>query len=470
MSMRVVIVGAGTAGLPAAAELAGRGARVTLIEKTSRIGGTLHVSAGQMSGAGTKLQKARGIVDTPDLHFADAMRISKGTADPALMRRAVELGGETIDWLMDEGFALDPVCPAVLHYHEAYRLPRTYWGIDGGRSILAVLDRVFARARDTGRIDLRFETQLAGFEGTAGRSVSGVRVTSGGRSETIDADAVIVASGGYGAHRGRFAQWTEGRPLYSAAVPGSTGDGIALAEGFGARIDGGSLFLPTFGGIETEPGSGRIVWDELPQLTPQSRPPWEIFVDSKGERFIAEDHPSVDARETALLDRPDLTFWIVFDSRIRREAPPLLPGWSPQRLKAAFGNHPAFCRADSISRLALAAGLPESALSDSVGQYNAALAAARPDPLGKTHRPVPIAEPPFYAVRSHGIVLKTPAGIRIDDQMRAHSATGPIAGLYAIGEAIGGSRLSGKAFVSGMSVTPALSFGRWLARALTPAA
>ena len=40
-------------------------------------------------------------------------------------------------------------------------------------------------------------------------------------------------------------------------------------------------------------------------------------------------------------------------------------------------------------------------------------------------------------------------------------------GLYAIGEVIGGSRLSGKAFVGGMSVTPALSFGRWLARRLT---
>ena len=39
-----------------------------------------------------------------------------------------------------------------------------------------------------------------------------------------------------------------------------------------------------------------------------------------------------------------------------------------------------------------------------------------------------------------------------------------------LGEAMGGGRLSGKAFVGGMSVTPALSFGRWLARRLAGAA
>lgn len=34
--------------------------------------------------------------------------------------------------------------------------------------------------------------------------------------------------------------------------------------------------------------------------------------------------------------------------------------------------------------------------------------------------------------------------------------------LYASGEAIGGATLSGQSFVSGMSVTPALAFGRHL--------
>ncbi|MBL8839301.1 MAG: FAD-dependent oxidoreductase [Alphaproteobacteria bacterium] len=466
-SAEVIVVGAGTAGLAAASELATRGARVVLVEKSERIGGTLHVSAGQMSGAGTRLQKARGIHDTPDLHFADAMRISKGTADPALVRRAVDLAPDTIDWLMDEGFDLDPVCPAILHYHEAYRLARTYWGREGGRSILAVLERVFGRAREIGRIDLRFGARLVGLEGTPGSAVTGIRIAAAdGRETSIAADAVILASGGYGADRGRFARWTGGRPMFSACMPTSTGDGIAIAETFGARVDGGDLFLPTFGGVESEPGGGRVIWDELPQLTPQSRPPWEIYVDTAGRRFVAEDHPSVDARETALLEKPDLTFWIVYDSKIARTAPPLLPGWPERRLDAAFAGHSAFVRADTLGDLAARTGLPAAALAESVAAYNAALVRGSPDPLGRTHRPAPIVEPPFLAVKSHGIVLKTPAGIRIDDQLRVLGADAPIEGLYAIGEAIGGSRLSGKSFVGGMSVTPALSFGRWIARRL----
>jgi fumarate reductase flavoprotein subunit len=462
----VVVVGAGTAGLAAAAELAAHGAQVTLLEKSGRIGGTLHVSAGQMSAAGTRLQRARGIVDTPEAHFADAMRISKGTADAALVRRAVELAPDTLDWLMDEGFDIDPACPAILHFHEAYQAPRTYWGRAGGRSILAVLERTFARARDSGRIDLRLDTRLIDLIQERG-DVRGVQSAGPAGAAEIRGDAVVLATGGYGADRERFKALTCGHALFSACVPTSTGDGIAAAQRIGARVDGGELFLPTFAGIEDEPGTGRIVWDDLPQLTPQMRPPWEIYVNRAGARFVAEDHPSVDAREHALLDQPELTFWIVYDACVAREAPLLLPSWDAARLEAAFVQHPSFARADTLAALAARAGVATDGLAASVVAYNAALAARRPDSLGRTHRPAPIAEPPYCAIRAHGVVLKTPAGIRVDDQLRVLGADGPVGGLYAIGEAIGGSRLSGKAFVGGMSVTPALSFGRWLARRLT---
>jgi fumarate reductase flavoprotein subunit len=67
----------------------------------------------------------------------------------------------------------------------------------------------------------------------------------------------------------------------------------------------------------------------------------------------------------------------------------------------------------------------------------------------------------------HGIVLKTPAGLEVDDELRVlHRSGAPIPGLYAVGEAIGGATLSGNSFVSGMSVTPALSFGRWIGQRL----
>ena len=50
----VIVAGAGTAGMPVAIHAARRGARVLVIELADRIGGTLHVSGGQMAAAGVR--------------------------------------------------------------------------------------------------------------------------------------------------------------------------------------------------------------------------------------------------------------------------------------------------------------------------------------------------------------------------------------------------------------------------------
>ena len=60
----IVIVGAGTAGMPCAIEAVAAGARVLVVDQAARVGGTLHVSLGQLSGAGSRLQADRGIADT----------------------------------------------------------------------------------------------------------------------------------------------------------------------------------------------------------------------------------------------------------------------------------------------------------------------------------------------------------------------------------------------------------------------
>lgn len=95
----LIVIGAGTAGIPAAIFAAARGARVLMLDAANDIGGTLHLSTGQMSAAGTKLQASLGIVDSAQAHFDDVMRISKGTADPELVRLAVDNAATSFDWL-----------------------------------------------------------------------------------------------------------------------------------------------------------------------------------------------------------------------------------------------------------------------------------------------------------------------------------------------------------------------------------
>src|SRR3546814_8462895 len=87
----IVIAGAGPAGLTIAIFAARRGRSVCLLEKAGQVGGALLINRGQLSGAGTKLQAQRGIVDTAQDHYDDAMRISKGTSDSAMLDLAVRL-------------------------------------------------------------------------------------------------------------------------------------------------------------------------------------------------------------------------------------------------------------------------------------------------------------------------------------------------------------------------------------------
>jgi len=463
----LVIVGAGTAGMPCAIEAVAAGLRVVVIEKTPQVGGTLQVSLGQMSGAGTALQRDRGIVDHAQAHLDDIIRINRGTGRRDILERTVPLQGETIDWLMSLGFDMDPNCPVVLHLHEAYRTARTYWGREGGLSVLNAITPPFTAAMASPNAQL-----LTGHRATRliveDERVSGIEVESAqGTKQVLKARAVVLATGGYGANAAMFARLTGGRTLYTAALPSSQGEGIAMAEAIGAQIVGQDLFLPTYAGVVSEPGGHQITWRHMPSLTPQVRPPWELHLDGSGQRFVREDDPSVDAREHALNELPDLSFWCVFDDAVLEAAPPLLPGWTPEELNEAWLTHPSFVRACSVEALAAATGMNATSLKQSLNDYASACRAERTDPMGRLHCPRPIEGPVFRAIRMHGMVLKTPAGVRVNDAMQACRADGSaIEGLHVIGEAIGGSTLSGQGFVSGMSVTPSLTLGRWLGRTL----
>ncbi|MYE48835.1 MAG: FAD-binding protein [Gammaproteobacteria bacterium] len=77
----------------------------------------------------------------------------------------------------------------------------------------------------------------------------------------------------------------------------------------------------------------------------------------------------------------------------------------------------------------------------------------------------PIGTPPFYAIKAVGFTVISPAGIDVDSDLRVLREDGSaIPNLYAAGEALGFSKLSGNAFVGGMSLTPAITFGRLLGR------
>jgi fumarate reductase flavoprotein subunit len=77
--------------------------------------------------------------------------------------------------------------------------------------------------------------------------------------------------------------------------------------------------------------------------------------------------------------------------------------------------------------------------------------------------PLPIAQPPFYAIQLQSWNLTDYAGIAVDGELRVIKKDGTLIGnLYAAGELLGMGQLMGRSVCGGMSVTPALAFGRLL--------
>jgi len=190
--------------------------------------------------------------------------------------------------------------------------------------------------------------------------------------------------------------------------------------------------------------------------------PWEVFVNARGARFVREDHPSVNARDRSMDLQPGHRFWAIFDQQILDQAPALIPDWSRERLLEAFDTHPMFTRATSLSELGVITGIDPAELEKNIRDYNLALKKKMPDPFNRSHRPLPVSQPPFYAIRSQAWTLKSYAGLAVNKDLQVISEEGaPVGNLYAAGEVLGAAT-SGKSHTSGGSVTPAVAFGRLL--------
>jgi fumarate reductase flavoprotein subunit len=467
----LVVIGAGTAGLPAAIFAANRGANVLVVDKAPQVGGTLLLSTGQIAAAGTVFQQRKGIVDSADAHYADVMRINEGTSDPALTRLWADHGGETINWLARRGFTIADDQPVMGKGHDYYSSARYLWGPAGGISILQVLEPALTTLVGQGRISLLLQTAAVDFVTNSRGDISGVVIENSlGRRSDVATRFVLIASGGCAANPTMF-ECLHNVPLYGqSAYTFSQGAGLMLGVAAGGFIRGGDKYISGFGGVPERALIPSAHTASL-MLYPEIRPPWEIFVNADGNRFVQEDHPSVGHRERALDRQPGHRLWVVFDQGVLDRAPTIVPEWTGEKLRAAFTSHPMFTRAPTLRELGVASGVNPWNLERQVAEYNQALDAGAADRFGRAHRPMPIAKPPYYAIRSQGSTVLSFAGLAVNPSLQVITPKGDPVGrgnVYAAGEVLGAGATSGRAYTNGSMVTPALTFGRLLGESLIP--
>jgi tricarballylate dehydrogenase len=428
----IAVIGSGAAGLSAALAAAEQAracvsaCQIVLIEcaQKGQHGGNTRWSPSYMRMAAPD-RVAPGFEE-------DVQAASGGRADRAYFRRLVEDAPATIAWLTHHGVAFHkPV------YYLSAGPPRIQ-PVGGGVALLRELERAALQAGVVVRYGCRTQRLLTGRDG----AIEGVEVLDEtGAPETIETQAVVLASGGFAGNAEMLAQHLgPGADTLKLIAPGTacnTGDGIRIALVAGARGDG------DWGGMHAEPVDARSR-NAAPVVLVY---PYGIVVDRDGHRFFDEGAGLVHETwetfaRTIHFATPGRIAYAILDAKLYG-----IPGYE----RAIRSEVPPYLAA-SIGELAALIGIPEQPLLEAVARYNAAATgdaarfdAARADGLAaapglsppKSNWCRPLDQPPYLAYPLIGAIAYTFGGVATDDQARVLGERGPIQGLFAAGEITG---------------------------------
>jgi fumarate reductase flavoprotein subunit len=491
MTYNIIIVGAGSAGMPCAIQAAARGAKVLVIEKANEVGGTLHLTAGHLSAAGTQRQLEKGIKDTVQDHFNDVKKISRNTVDEVIAQKAIDLAPITVDWLQELGYIFHETTPIIIHGHEPYHTARTYFGRDdyaakdivgSGKMVLKTLWPLWNQYVAQGAITIWLNHQMTELK-KASDSIVEVHVENLITKNKIKVNAanaaVVITTGGYASNAKFYNEVMQpfendsskhfAKRLLSTANLHSQGDGIQAIMKLGGQFYGAEKQMSTLGGIELEPNSGRAgFWEAWARVSnSHDRTPREIYINEKGERFMNEHDLTVDQRERIVLQQPNQRFYVVFDEKALADGPCVVVQWDAAKFREESCKERCCWQANSIEALAKKINVPVEKLINTTEQFNIAVANKNDKQFGRSVLNNDLSQPPFYALLVYAYSLISFGGIKVNENLNVLCVDGSIINnLYAAGEVLGAGATSGNSFCGGMLLTPAISFGKWLGETL----
>jgi 3-oxo-5alpha-steroid 4-dehydrogenase len=455
----VVVVGQGAAGGCAAIEAARAGARVLVLERMARGGGSAALSTGiTYFGGGTRIQRACGFADSIADMQAHVRLAAGAQADPERVRLYCEGSLEHFEWF----------CSLGVEWNESYcddrvTHPRTAEGlfVSGNEEAWPFCEQ--ARPVPRGHKPAR-EGEAGGYLMEAvlrAAAQAGARVLEGCLAQTLVVSedrrvvgvaarrdgrllfalarrGVILAAGGFVMNREMLARHAPSllHINHPTGTPGDDGSGIRM--GMGA------------GGEAVNMAEGLLLNSWYPPASHLSG----ILVDARGQRFVNED-AAIGRTSDAIVAKADSRAWLVVDDAIY--------GRTQARHRIAAVE-------ESFEALETALGIPEGALVRTILAYNRA-AAKGEDPLfHKARRWLrALATPPYAALDTSpagslwgGFTL---GGLRTRATGEVLDCAGAwIPGLYAAGRSAAGLCREGRSYASGLSIGDASFFGRLAGR------
>ena len=436
----IVVVGAGACGLIAGLRALEGGAEVVVLERDARSTGSTAMSSGFIPAAGTRFQRAIGVVETPEEFAADIHKKAAGGADPAVVKTVTGQIGPALEWLADthglEWQVLDDFLYPGHTRHRMHAVPE--------KTGAALMARLLGAAEAAG---LTVVTDARGttLHLTGGGRITGVTLTRpDGATESIACRAVILACNGYGGNPKLVAEnipEIAGAPYFGH--PGNTGDAVLWGRALGTAAKDLSAYQGH--GSLAHPHGILITWALMME--------GGIQVNTSGQRF-SNEHDGYSEQSVAVLAQPGAVAWCLFDQRLHRV------GMEFPDFREAIAAGAIHTGGDA-GALAARTGLPADALEDTLAQMAAFCAGKAADPFGRDFTGRPMLSAPLHAVKVTGALFHTQGGLVIDAWARVlwPDAT-PLANLYAGGGAacgVSGSRVEG--YLSGNGLLTAVALG-----------
>lgn len=447
----VVIVGAGGAGLTAASVLAEQGVKVTLLEKMSFVGGNSLKASGGMNAAGTHYQAEQAgeeAIDTAtvDQFITDIMNGGKNKTtdeyvnDITLVTKMANESSSAIDWLDSIGAPLPKLaatggCGGRKYLHEP----------EDGSAVGSYLVEKLNTYAKTLNVDIRLNTEATSIIMKDGVAV-GVMAEDADNKYTINAKAVIITTGGFGANFDMMAEYNPDlRNAVTTNAAGTTGDGINMAvEAGAATVDMEWIQLhPT-----VFQANGDLISEAM-------RSNGAILVNADGKRFT-DDLSTRDNVSQAELKQDPAYAWIIMDQKLVDDSKKAQSLVDEKAGKAVYGA--------TYEELAANMGMNAEQTANFVAQmakWNQDCANGQVDTeFGrKGGMENGLGTAPFYAIKIAPGIHHTMGGIKINDNAEVVSTTGDvIPGLFAAGETTGG--VHGANRIGGTAVCDFIVFGR----------
>lgn len=460
LSSDVIVVGGGAAGMAATIRLEEAGKSVILVEKTSSLGGTIRVSGGNQVVQGSKVQKEAGVTnDSVKSMEEDFLKNGDQLNDAELLGIYAKNVGAATDWLSDD-VGVRYNMEGGLHQLAEYAIDRELAYDEGGIGAAETLnDKV--HATDANVLLNTVAKHLIVENG----KVTGVEAESQkGKKYTLKADAVILATGGYGNNNDLLPASARNGLFYG--LDSSNGEGLVMAvEDANAGTTHMEYIKEYPNGVETSKKHAKSTI--AGNITAFSKA--AILVNQKGERVVNEKASNHDILN-ALKKQSGETLYLVMDEATFNEWKTKLAaaGLSEDMIDAYVANNgksePVFTMGATIKEAAEAAGIDGNVLTKTIEKFNTYVEDGEDKAFhrAKEYLTSTFAEGNIYIVEQKARYATTMGGLDVDGNLQVVDTNGKVIdGLYAAGEIIGG--VMGDDSPSGANNGWALTSGKYVA-------